>query len=353
MTDDWYGLYGEGWQGEIVPEAFAHPAKFSRALIRHIYRHLLDEGLVQPGDTVVDPFGGVALGSLDAMRCGLHWTGVELEPRFVDLGQQNIDRWLAQYAPHFPGWGTARLVQGDSRELARVLSAAGACVSSPPYAESLGNADRSGIDWSKQTDRDTSHPHGWNGTRYGITKGNLGNLPPGDLGGAMREGAAASVTSPPFEESLSGKGKCPDTRPDGTPFGEGRSITLADYGTSPGNIGNDTGTTFWTAARDIVAQLYQVLRPGAPAVFVVKSFVRKGERVDFPGQWRQLCEACGFEAWHEHRAWVVEDRGSQWTLDGNLEHKEIKRCSFFRRLAEAKGSPKIDWETVLCMVKPT
>lgn len=122
---DWHGLYGESWQNEIVPEAFSHPAKFSRALIRHIYAHMFEEGWLEPGMSVVDPFGGVALGALDAMRRGLNWTGVELEMRFVGLGNVNIINWMSRYAPHFPGWGTARLLQGDSRELAKVIGEAG------------------------------------------------------------------------------------------------------------------------------------------------------------------------------------------------------------------------------------
>ena len=40
---DWYGCYSNGWQGEITPEAFAHPAKFSRILIRRIYEHALQQ----------------------------------------------------------------------------------------------------------------------------------------------------------------------------------------------------------------------------------------------------------------------------------------------------------------------
>jgi hypothetical protein len=86
MIDEWRGCYGEGWQGLIVPEAFAHPAKFSRALIQRIYEHVVAEGWAKPGDVVVDPFAGVALGALDAQRLGLNYVGVELEQRFVDLG---------------------------------------------------------------------------------------------------------------------------------------------------------------------------------------------------------------------------------------------------------------------------
>ena len=94
--------------------------------------------------------------------------------------------------------------------------------------------------------------------------------------------------------------------------------------------------------------------------------------VDFPGQWRTLCEAVGFVALHEHRAWLVEDKGNARALfdftngdagdiqagevvrlDGNkVKPAKMKKISFFRRLAEAKGSPRIDWETIFCFVKP-
>ena len=85
---------------------------------------------------------------------------------------------------------------------------------------------------------------------------------------------------------------------------------------------------------------------------MTKRFVRKGEIVDFPGQWRELCESVGFVTLHEHRAMLVEDRGTQIDLFGNHHTKTVERKSFFRRLAENKGSPRIDWETVHCMVKP-
>ena len=73
-----------------------HPEVFGR-LIKRIYEHTTAEGWLQPGDHVVDPFGGVALGGLDAMRLGLHWTGVELEPRFWKIGQENIKLWNARF----------------------------------------------------------------------------------------------------------------------------------------------------------------------------------------------------------------------------------------------------------------
>ena len=189
IIDSWRNCYPSRWSGLIVPDAIVHPAKFSSRLIRRIYEHMAAEGWLHGGDTVVDPFGGVALGAFDAMRLGLNWIGVELETRFVDLGNGydcpgftkgdwkrfqnrfarlnyhlfhlcpecskkinpgksrnipfqeahrfigNIDLWEQKY--HW--WtGSARLVQGDSRNLAQVIGAAEGAISSPPYAESMG-----------------------------------------------------------------------------------------------------------------------------------------------------------------------------------------------------------------------
>jgi len=33
----WTGCYNDSWNGVIVADAFAHPAKFARGLIRRIY----------------------------------------------------------------------------------------------------------------------------------------------------------------------------------------------------------------------------------------------------------------------------------------------------------------------------
>ena len=83
----------------------------------------------------------------------------------------------------------------------------------------------------------------------------------------------------------------------------------------------------------------------------MKSFVRAGALVDFPGQWRQLCESDGFITLHEHHALLVRDDGTQLAMDGNHKSYRRERKSFFRRLSESKGSPRIDHETIYCMVK--
>jgi hypothetical protein len=327
-------------------------------LVRRIYDHAFEQGWLAEGDSVVDPFAGVALGALQAMRHGLHWHGCELEARFVDLGNVNIDLWNATYADHLRGWGTARLVQGDSRQLAEVVSVAGAVVSSPPY-EGQKNAagDQAAapsfkwqnIEPSKTRTGAAPSSQWYYGRDYGTTPGQLGAMPAGEF--------AAAVSSPPYEGSVRGGGAGVDlskTARDGDIRHQslGQLTNPFEYSKDADNIGNQSGDTFWTAAKQIVAQVYQVLRPGGVAIWVTKAFVRNGKRVDFPAQWLELCEACGFEPLEWIRAWLVEDNGTQTAMFGDDKRLVKERKSFFRRLAEKKGSPPIDYEVVVIVRKP-
>src|SRR3990167_3133811 len=90
---------------------------------------------------------------------------------------------------------------------------------------------------------------------------------------------------------------------------------------------------------------------GGHAIFVTKDFIRKGQRVPFSDQWQALCESVGFRMVCRHRAMLVKSHGTQGTIFGGTEQLSTQRKSFFRRLAEKKGSPAIDWEDVLCMVR--
>lgn len=450
---EWQGCYDGSWKGIIVEDAFAHPAKFSRQLIGRIYRHLIDSGYVKVGDTVVDPFGGVALGALDAMANGLHWIGCELELKFHALGNKNLDQWR-RFA-HSAGWGTARLLQGDSRRLVEIVRAAGCVVSSPPYAE-LGKGVKSGeVDESMWTsgspNRKMGKSHHADG--YGQSPGQLGSMPSGDveavlgsppftqgyssggginvkgygpggndkvgertyqaLGGDRAAGnletlpmgsvADSIVTSPPYNPPMSQdhngtKGGKRGTEPsepgafvrygntegqiEGLPMGsvadavcssppyEGiRQDGGGDYakqgkggfGLYTGeahdawhttrdqtNLGNNVGETFWAAAKQIIQQCHAILKPGGVAVWVCKDFVRNKARVPFSDDWRRLCEACGFITVE----WIKASLVKEWeeaTLFNGTETKRRERKSFFRRLAEKKGSPRIDHEDVLVM----
>lgn len=338
----WEGCYNNNWQGVIVPDAFAHPAKFARGLIRRIYQHMLDSGYIAAGDSVVDPFGGVGLGGLDAMTFGLHYTGCELEDRFVTLGNQNIDKWRRDLAMLADRLGTARLLQGDSRQLLAVVGAgAAAAVSSPPFGDQLPSHD------DFQPPHDSTARLGVNyETAYGNSPGQLGTMPPGDY--------AAAVSSPPYGgDALGHDAGCIrlDANEDARRAAEG-SYRRPGYGATNDNIGNVTGDTFWAAARQIVGQTYAALRPGGVAVWVCKDYVRAGQRVPFSDQWQALCEAAGFTPLERIQAMLVEDHGEQQDIFGGATRKRKQRKSFFRLLAEKKGAPPIDHEDVIIVRKP-
>ena len=192
------------------------PAKFSRSLIQRIYQHARAEGWLPPGSVVVDCFGGVSLGALDACLLGCTHVAVELEPRFHLLALQNKALWDRKYG-HLPGYGEAVCLQGDSRQLGEVLSKADVVVSSPPYADRCSNDNQRTL---ARNGLQQGHNEG-DGTTYGDTPGNL---------------AAMVVGSPPFGASLStnpsaqilagsgGRMAASCTQPDG-------------YGSTPGNLG--------------------------------------------------------------------------------------------------------------------
>ena len=324
--------------------------------------------------------------------------------------QGNLETWAAH------GHTGAVLLRGDSRQLQAVLAGqVTACVSSPPYADGCahtGGADRrpehiqggtvsvglgysaivssppyagsTTVDGRAITDAKThTRPigsmddlrHG-----YGMTPGQLGALPPGDV--------TAVVSSPPY----AGAGAVLGTHngidyskvtSGGTTRTPTREASGLGYGTTPGQLGTAAPTTFWSAAVQILRQTFDVLRPGGHALWVVKGYCRDWTIVDFPGDWRLAAESVGFETLHEHHALLTEEHGTQETLfsqDGadmhwtdaegdsllallhttgrytptqSTEKLRTKRVSFFRRLHENKRPDlAIAWETVYCMRKP-
>lgn len=255
-----------------------------------------------------------------------------------------------------------------------------AVVSSPPYSEGLGHGGKN----YKEVGAGGHRTKESQVLGYGDTAGQLGAMIVGSppfvdqskndarpLGGiAERQDQGGStarhygttegqmgamvVGSPPFEGSTQ-----VNNNPDDMTAGRGRwedgknsaarvKQDYADY-ESDASLGNSEGETFWSSARDIVAQCHMILRPGGHAIWVCKDFVRAKKRVPFSDQWQALCESLGFRLVCRHRAMLVKVGGTQKLLDGGEHTTTRERKSFFRRLAEKKGSPRIDWEDVICL----
>ncbi len=247
----WDGCYSLSWQGLIVGEAFAHPAKYAHGLIRRIIEHGLERGWWTVGSYIGDPFGGVALGGIVAGYYGLNWVGVELESAatggspFVELGNRNIDLHRAKWKAL--GYDVnVQLVQGDSREFATILrrlaiidqleQAKGspeqisAAITSPPYISGGHHPDQTGA-WN-------TNGRGQGMTQdeanYGSTPGQIGRLKAGEL--------SSVITSPPYAESIGNENGIDYSKAKGPKDGLKPSVARdsigGPYGSTEGNIGN-------------------------------------------------------------------------------------------------------------------
>jgi len=190
-----------------------------------------------------------------------------------------------------------------------------------------------------------------------VTKRSDADLREGQLDGA--------VTSPPYEGTVIAGGNHPtevarikrkvaagemseaSMRKTFTPASQ---QAIDDYGDSYGQIGKEQGETYWSAMRLVYDQCLLSLKPGGVMAVVVKSYVKKGELVDLPSQTWKLLLHLGFEPVQRIRAWLVKEHKTTG-LFGQEEVERKERKGFFRRLAEKKGAPPIDWEEVLVVRK--
>jgi hypothetical protein len=391
----------------VVDDSFTHPARFAPTLIERIYDHALAQGWVAPGSTILDPFGGVGCGGIVAAYKGVAWLGVELEPTWVAIAERN-------FAQHAHKWKAAglpmpRIVRGDSRELSEVIGAADCVVSSPPYSSISAAQNSKSVDRRKQWETYIAAGGGSSFEKFAAVqdKHSAGyGFSPGQLAGMKPGNVDAVISSPPYAESITGTnaqresaGESRDKRrTEGGSLGQSqrhggygvsdgqlggmkagdvaavvssppwesvepyqdKNFRLSDgrkarptgqggYGSAAGQLGNARGPTFWEAACDIVAECYAILPVGGHAIWVTKDYVRNKARVPFTDDWCRLCESCGFRLVCRHEATQVKERRTAGLFGEHV--KRTERKGFFRRIAERRGSPRIDHEDVTCWEK--
>ncbi|KKN49361.1 hypothetical protein LCGC14_0643370 [marine sediment metagenome] len=409
-----YGLYDGSWKGVITPDSFQHPAKMPYGLLVWIIETGLERGYWQRGELLGDPFGGIGSTGIIGASHGLRVVLVELESRFVELAKQNFE--LHRHTWQQFGDPLPVIVQGDSREFARIVGEVCGAVTSPPYAESVNDSEGNRIQWEKAQEggRNKTLGRAAFGKVYGQTPGQIGSLKAGTLN--------AAITSPPYAESIKGDHKETETAAESrakrnTPGGslgqsqrhggygatEGNIGNLKEgavdgcvtsppwakqmntggadgdrpgnlvrkwaesrgrnpdapnclakyeqYGDSPDNIGNTSSQTYWQAMRQVYEQVYLALKPGAVFCAVLKDYVKNKQRVPLCDDTCALLTSVGFHVFERTRAWVVQETREPSLFGGEVV-KTKSRKSFFRRLAEAKGSPPIDWEEVIWCTKP-
>lgn len=230
-------------------------------------------------------------------------------------------------------------------------------VSSPPFLG--GNED--GMDKISHLNTQTIKKGKLEGTvrawEYGKTDGQLTSMEDGDI--------SSIISSPPFEESTADggwqmlgryaeQGKLTVKQVRGNPtkvYPSWDKDRDTSYAPSPENIGNDKGETFWSASQIIIRECYKILPIGGRAIWVLKNYVKDKQVVPFTENWIRLCEHEGFKLVHHHHAMLVKVLGTQMALDGTEVIKKKSRLSFFRRINTRRGSPEINFESVICMVK--
>ena len=152
-----------GWTRFFTKASVRHPAKMNMKLLQFLL-----EMYTKEGDTVVDPLAGTGSSIVLASLLGRNGVAVELEPKFCDMIRGNIEKTTKEV--WFRPKGRMAYIQGDSRELSKLLAESEAIISSPPYGNRL--ADVAVNDGDPQ--------------RMGYRQ------------------AVSIVTSPPYEGSLSG-----------------------------------------------------------------------------------------------------------------------------------------------------
>lgn len=358
----WHGCYDQSWQGWITPESFAHPAKFSRGLIVRLVDYCLHRRWLKPGDTVGDPFAGIGTGGLVCAYRRIAWVGVELEPKFVWLALGNF----LQHKRFLGPWGMPLPViqQGDSRQFDQIVDAV---ITSPPYAHIAAGAGGLNTQPAKRPGQQTGrNPNNASQAariqdrgiaRYGSTAGQIAGLQDGSVEGV--------ITSPPWEKNAEGSrkaGKFRDTKAvlkcsrghgatDAAVLAQAERDAHKVYGDSAGQIGQAAGQTYWQAMDQVYRACFAAIKPGGFIAVVVKDYVKNRQRVRLCDQTQALLEHIGFLPLERiHASLVTETRHADLFQGESVTRKSRK--SFFRRLAEAKGSPAIDYEEILFLKKP-
>jgi hypothetical protein len=379
------------WFGRVTREMPTHaPHRFNGNIERWARYGLLGSAVLVQGDSrrLTDVLGGVdgCISSppfVESLAGGVQTGGIlgqQARGENKTAGGSFAKSLLADYG-RSPGQLGA-MKEGDH------TAVIDAVISSPPYAASLNDKrDGGGLnpDMFKNQEKHRPGPNAHNQSNskmgYGDTDGNLGNLPSGDID--------AVLSSPPYGTAVNGNGEGPGARFDAVfhspenatkksssngygetagnlgnmfdgcvsspPF-EDCNVSIGavgntpgmrqqihdsskrpeSYGSTPANIGNQAGPTFWTAARTILEQLHITLKPGGYAAFVTGDYKRNGERVMFGEQWLSLCESVGFIGVEHIVCWKREPGPVQAGIFGNDRDTTVDRVSFFRRLSNRR-----------------
>lgn len=155
----------------FVPESFDHPARAQLFMVEELVKYLSE-----PGDFIVDPFGGsgtLLVGMLIGRGVGL----IELSDKYYDLCVKNAEFIMAKlgyYGDTPQHFIKPSLQEGPNQDLLTNFRDIQAFIFSPPYAGAL-TAGGSLTDWGGYSHEKTN--------TYMDTTELQGNMSPYNLGG--------------------------------------------------------------------------------------------------------------------------------------------------------------------------
>jgi len=129
-------------------DVFQHPAKMQLYLVESLVEYL-----TEPGDWILDPFGGTGSTAL-ALRSGRNVVLIEIEESFNTIIHETAELLVpdGHQLPHPNGWswlappgfGELRVYLGDNRKMVPLIGKdrIKAVITSPPYSTALKNAGR-------------------------------------------------------------------------------------------------------------------------------------------------------------------------------------------------------------------
>ena len=382
----WHGCYGSDayYKQFVTPESYAHPAKISFLLAERIFKHLEHLGLLKEGMTICDFMSGSGRIPLMASLKGYASVGVELENHFVKMSNDN-----KKFAENKIGRKLdMTTIQGDSRQLSKILGNADVGIVSPPYekqriADGQRKASNPNIHWREWED----------GRGYNLDNpSNIGNLPYKEMVGVvsppykdvleggkpdyilelakkkqglgsvfsdkdniqnpyspqnianLKDKELVGITSPPYFQSGG------EPNPEDNTINQRNRISLRNnYNTNnPDNLGNQQGQSYLFA----MLQCYQEAYKSGMSVIctITKNPTRAGKlrRLDLDTAF--LLEKSGFRVVDYHRA-ILFKIHEQQTLTGSTKKEYKGRLSFFKRLSLSKGNLASEFEDIIIAIR--
>lgn len=333
----------KGWEPFFTDESTTHPAKMNLNLLRWIL-----VTYTEPGEVVLDPMAGTGSTIILASILGRHGVAVEYEPRFCDMIRENIE--LTKRQTTLKPKGRMTCIQGDARELSKLLGESDAIVTSPPYSESRKHDKRASDPKAVDKKAQKLEEGGWGDhhtpgrlgslarhfSGYSTGPDNIGNLPHGDID--------TVITSPPYESSVDAKGdpvrraermKEAGLDPKTIVGGKARCGEMDwRYSEDSGNIGNLRSETYLEAMLQVYRECWKVLKQPSKLILVTKNFIRDKQVVRLDLDTIRLCEAAGFK---------LVDR---WYF--KLPTRSFWRILYKKRFPDV---PEIDYEDVIVFEK--